>query len=77
MKYGQSYDVVFDAVTKSSFLACRPCLTKDGHYLATVPRVQDYLLRGGRSSSGGGDSHAGCPWEKSKTGMSLGAYRQQ
>jgi NADPH2:quinone reductase len=40
------FDVIFDAVTKSSFLRCRRCLAPGGRYLATVPRLRDYLLRG-------------------------------
>lgn len=40
------YDVIFDAVTKSTFLKCRECLTPSGRYLPTVPRLRDYLLMG-------------------------------
>lgn len=40
------FDVVFDAVTKSTFSACRRCLATGGRYLPTVPRVKDYLLMG-------------------------------
>lgn len=32
-----SYDVIFDAVGKRSFRACRAALTPDGIYLSTVP----------------------------------------
>lgn len=34
---GQSYDVIFDAVGKSSFARCRDSLTTGGVYLSTVP----------------------------------------
>jgi NADPH:quinone reductase-like Zn-dependent oxidoreductase len=34
-KDGQRYDVVFDAVGKSSFRRCRPLLTRDGVFLFT------------------------------------------
>lgn len=40
------YDVIFDAVTKSTFGRCRRCLAPGGRYLATVPRLRDYLLMG-------------------------------
>ncbi|MBN2080640.1 NAD(P)-dependent alcohol dehydrogenase [bacterium] len=33
---GQTYDVVFDAVGKSSFVQCRPVLNPTGVYLSTV-----------------------------------------
>ncbi|PJJ62299.1 NAD(P)-dependent alcohol dehydrogenase [Compostimonas suwonensis] len=35
----RSYDVVFDAVGKSSFARCRRCLAPDGVYLSTVPSL--------------------------------------
>lgn len=40
------YDVILDAVTKSTFSACKRCLSPRGRYLPTVPRVWDYLLMG-------------------------------
>ncbi len=40
------YDVILDAVTKSTFRRCRGCLAPGGRYLPTVPRVRDYLLMG-------------------------------
>jgi NADPH:quinone reductase-like Zn-dependent oxidoreductase len=43
---GPRYDVVFDAVTKSTFAACKPCLRVGGRYLPTVPRLGDYLSMG-------------------------------
>jgi NADPH:quinone reductase-like Zn-dependent oxidoreductase len=40
---GQSYDIIFDAVGKSSFLRARSSLTQRGIYLTTVPPVADLL----------------------------------
>jgi NADPH:quinone reductase-like Zn-dependent oxidoreductase len=34
---GQTYDVIFDAVGKSSFSRCKGALTRNGKYLSTVP----------------------------------------
>lgn len=34
---GQTYDVIFDAVGKSSFSRCKAALTRNGKYLSTVP----------------------------------------
>jgi len=36
---GETYDVILDAVSKSSFLACRGSLKKRGTYLATLPKL--------------------------------------
>jgi len=38
-KNGQSYDVIFDAVGKSSFSRCKDSLTQKGVYLSTVPTL--------------------------------------
>ncbi|MFA9407176.1 MAG: zinc-binding dehydrogenase, partial [Anaerolineales bacterium] len=38
-KTGQVYDVVFDAVSKSSFSHCKSSLKQGGFYLATVPTL--------------------------------------
>lgn len=46
----ERYDVVFDAVTKSTFAACRRILRPGGRYLPTVARLCDYLLMGGTAS---------------------------
>lgn len=43
---GREYDVIFDAVTKTTFARCRRCLAPGGRYLPTVPRLRDYLLMG-------------------------------
>jgi NADPH2:quinone reductase len=40
------FDVIFDAVTKTTFPRCRRCLAPGGRYLPTVPRLRDYLLMG-------------------------------
>lgn len=42
-KYSETYDVIFEAVDKSSFSACRKALKKDGIYLnvtAPIPGIQ-------------------------------------
>jgi len=38
------YDVIFDAITNTTFSKCRGSLASGGRYLPTVPRVRDYLL---------------------------------
>ncbi len=38
-KTGQTYDVIFDAVGKSSFGRCKAALTPQGIYLSTVPTL--------------------------------------
>ncbi|MFQ5592638.1 MAG: NAD(P)-dependent alcohol dehydrogenase [Anaerolineae bacterium] len=35
-KSGQTYDIIFDTVGKSSFLRCKSALTQNGRYLTTV-----------------------------------------
>lgn len=53
---GQTYDVIFDAVGKSSFSRCKSALTPTGLYMTTVPTlgiVADILLtalRGGKKA---------------------------
>jgi NADPH:quinone reductase-like Zn-dependent oxidoreductase len=42
-KTGQRYDVIFDAVGKSSFSRCRNSLKKSGIYLDTLPRLATLL----------------------------------
>lgn len=42
-KLGQTWDVVFDTVGKSSFSRCKPALTKDGCYVATTG-LHNYVL---------------------------------
>ena len=38
-KSGQTYDIIFDAVNKSSFSRCKSSLKQRGIYLATFPRL--------------------------------------
>jgi NADPH:quinone reductase-like Zn-dependent oxidoreductase len=38
-KTGQTYDIIFDTVGKSSFLRCRSSLKQKGLYLTTVPTL--------------------------------------
>ncbi|MHC4536375.1 MAG: NAD(P)-dependent alcohol dehydrogenase [Planctomycetota bacterium] len=38
-KTGQTYDIIFDAVSKSSFSRCKDSLTQNGIYLSTVLRL--------------------------------------
>jgi len=40
---GQTYDIIFDAVGKSSFALCKGLLTPNGVYVTTVP-MPDFLL---------------------------------
>jgi len=42
-KTGQTYDVIFDAVSKSSFSRCKSSLKKNGIYLDTLPRLATLL----------------------------------
>ena len=34
---GETYDIIFDAVAKSSFASCKKCLVSQGAYLVTAP----------------------------------------
>jgi NADPH:quinone reductase-like Zn-dependent oxidoreductase len=49
---GQTYDIIFDAVGKSSYAQCKDSLAPAGVYLATVPSLALYahVLRTARSS---------------------------
>ena len=42
-KSGQTYDVIFDAVGKSSFSRCKSSLKEKGIYLATLPKLSVLL----------------------------------
>jgi len=42
-KGGQTYDIIFDTVGKSSFLLCKDSLKQEGVYLSTVPTLAIYL----------------------------------
>ncbi|PQO27665.1 zinc-binding alcohol dehydrogenase [Blastopirellula marina] len=39
-RIGRSFDIVFDAVSKSTFHECRRILKPEGHYIATLPSVE-------------------------------------
>ncbi|MBA2117362.1 NAD(P)-dependent alcohol dehydrogenase [Bremerella alba] len=39
-RIGRTFDIVFDAVSKSSFHECRRILKPTGHYIATLPSVE-------------------------------------
>jgi NADPH:quinone reductase-like Zn-dependent oxidoreductase len=41
--YRETYDVIFDTVGTSSFSQCKPLLTQQGVYLATVPSMSTFL----------------------------------
>lgn len=43
---GEQYDVIFDAVTKSNFGACKRALARNGRYLPTVATARDYVRMG-------------------------------
>jgi len=40
---GHTYDIIFDAVGKSSFAHCKGSLTQNGVYISTLPTLQLYL----------------------------------
>ncbi len=42
-KLDKEYDIIFDAVGKSSFGACKSILSKEGRYLTTVPVLSTML----------------------------------
>lgn len=42
-KLNNEYDIVYDAVGKSSFAACKNILTSEGRYLSTVPTLATML----------------------------------
>ena len=42
-KSGQTYDIIFDAVAKSSFSRCKSSLKQKGIYLTTVPTLAFFL----------------------------------
>jgi NADPH:quinone reductase-like Zn-dependent oxidoreductase len=59
---GETYDVIFDTVCKSSFSHCRRSLTENGRYLVTLPTLEVLLQmvwtsrRGGKQvKNGSGD----------------------
>lgn len=42
-KDGRQYDIIFDAVGKSSFSRCKNSLTRRGKYLTTIPYPSDLI----------------------------------
>jgi NADPH:quinone reductase-like Zn-dependent oxidoreductase len=42
-KSGETYDIIFDAVGKSSFSHCKRALKQNGIYLTTVPGLATFL----------------------------------
>jgi NADPH:quinone reductase-like Zn-dependent oxidoreductase len=52
-KTGQTYDIIFDAVGKSSFQRVTSSLSQRGVYLTTVPPVADFLQLVWTSIAGG------------------------
>jgi NADPH:quinone reductase-like Zn-dependent oxidoreductase len=50
---GETYDVIFDAIGKSSFSQCKGALTQKGVYLTTNPTLGNVLDMLGTSMSGG------------------------
>ena len=53
----EQYDLVFDAVSKSSYHKCRGVLKAHGHYVSTVPTPMEYLNQGLTRLFGGRRSH--------------------
>lgn len=52
-KNGQTYDIIFDTVGKSSFSSCKSSLTDNGIYLTTVPSPATMLQMLWTSMTGG------------------------
>lgn len=52
-KNGQTYDIIFDTVGKSSFSSCKNSLTENGTYLTTVPSPATMLQMLWTSMTGG------------------------
>lgn len=49
---GQTYDIIFDTIGKSSFAHCKPALTADGCYLPTTGLHNSFLARWTRLRGG-------------------------
>ena len=43
-KSGETYDIIFDTVSKSSFFRCKGSLKRNGRYLLTVGGLRHYVL---------------------------------
>jgi NADPH:quinone reductase-like Zn-dependent oxidoreductase len=54
---GRQYDIVLDAVAKSSYTACRRVLKPKGHYISTLPSPKQFLDLGLTWLLGGLRSH--------------------
>lgn len=58
-KFGETYDIIFDTVGKTSFAKCKSSLKEKGIYLATVAGVPQFAqmfstsIRGGKKLKGG------------------------
>ena len=52
-KSGDTYDIIFDVVSKSSFASCKGSLTQKGIYLSTVPTIKILLQMLWTSKIGG------------------------
>lgn len=53
----RQYDIVLDAVAKSSYTACRRVLKPNGHYISTLPSPKQFLRQGLTWLLGGQRSH--------------------
>jgi len=53
----EQYDLVFDAVSKSSYGKCRGVMKTHGHYVSTVPTPMEYFHQGVTWLLGGRRSH--------------------
>jgi len=65
-KSGQTYDIIFDTVAKSSFSRCKGALTQRGIYLATLPTLAILLQMLWTSKSRGKKAIFGVGSEKAE-----------
>ena len=65
-KNGETYDIIFDTINKSSFSLCKGSLKKNGCYLLTVGRPIHYLLMLWTSLAGGKRIMCGMSIEKTE-----------
>jgi NADPH2:quinone reductase len=63
---GETYDIIFDTVSKSSFAHCKRSLSKTGCYLVTVGGFMSYMLTLWSSIKGGKKFIYGMSIEKMK-----------
>ncbi len=66
-KASNTYDLIFDAVGKSSFSKCREALTHNGVYVSTMPSLDFALHRLSKSKSNGKRSAFVAPGLRSST----------